>query len=481
MIHRLRLTLVALALGAGFLLSGATAAADDGATNTCTTRGGKPSCTILRPLTPPARIAPLNAPECIVAVGGLGSDNSDKTFDELLRGFKDDPIYRIHRFGAEQAERFPYDTYGSIDESGRTLLGFVRSLSGQCRAIHIVAHSMGGDVADRAFSLGLSSADGVVTYLPIATPHNGALLADILIAADDVSDEGNEALRAIARTLRRAPIVGSAVHDVTSEAVRELADRTPPRPPRGVVELRQRLANDEIALLPDNWDWRFESRDRLPDLHGTDGLVGDLLNPISIATNTQQVIGDVVSVGTSVAQRGLNTVAEIEGHGGSLLNDAIRSTTEFVIRHVALPPDDRDTKEKLLAFALSIGVMIFMVVKASELADVLLKGVLLGSWITAPLHAVLPGRETWWTKSFPNLLEKTIVPQAEDRILPETERAALPYVKGVVTRLRNEVDHLGTDAEERGDEGRARGTRVDPRVALVRAVLDRAADALKHL
>src|SRR5262249_9793686 len=146
------------------------------------------------------RVAPPGAPECIVGVGGLGSKNDDKTFVALFDRLKDD--YAIHRFGNDPHHPAKYDTYGSLDARGLALPDFLRCLAGECRAIHIVAHSMGGDVADRAFSLGLSAADGVVTYLPIATPHNGALLADILTAANDVSDEGNEALRDISAALR---------------------------------------------------------------------------------------------------------------------------------------------------------------------------------------------------------------------------------------------------------------------------------------
>src|SRR5262249_11880182 len=162
------------------------------------------SCTILRPLPAPPRVPPPpGAPECIVAVGGLGSDNDDwmkpdkgDTFGALLAPLRRDPRFSIHRFGSspEHPDLDPYDTYGSIDANARPLRDFVRSLSSTCFAIHIVAHSMGGDVADRAFTLGLSAADGIKTYLPISTPHNGALIAWLLTRADDLSAEGSEAL-----------------------------------------------------------------------------------------------------------------------------------------------------------------------------------------------------------------------------------------------------------------------------------------------
>ena len=54
------------------------------------------------------------------AVGGLGSNNDDDTFNTLLGSFQRDPRYQIHRFGSadEGPGRFAYDTYGSIDKAG---------------------------------------------------------------------------------------------------------------------------------------------------------------------------------------------------------------------------------------------------------------------------------------------------------------------------------------------------------------------------
>jgi hypothetical protein len=465
MLDSKRICAFVLALVSSMAVLGAAAAGDDGGPRVCTSAAGKPSCTILRPPAPPKRDVPADAPECIVAVGGLGSDNDDRAFDDLFAAFRNDPRYVIHRFGSSGAhpDLYAYDTYGSIDAGGIALLRYVRRLSGTCHAIHVVAHSMGGAVADRAFSLGLSAADGVVTYLPISTPHNGALLAQILTGANDVSDEGNEALRQISRGLRAA---GLPAHDLTSDAVRDLAAIKMSRPPRDVLELRQRLANDEIVLLPDNWDWRYDSRDRLPDLHGVDDFAGDLA-----AGNYAALFGDAVTVAKNTAQRGIAVLQEIEGHGGSLVNSAIRTTTEFVIRHLKLPPDDRDVREKVLAFALSIGMLILMVKLAMKVSEVLLAGVLLGTWVTVPLRAALPGWESWWTTSWPHLLEKTAGTLIDERV---------QYLKAVVTRLRNEVDRLATDGEADNDDGHIHRV-VDPRVALVRAVLGRAADLLSHL
>src|SRR5260221_1270004 len=198
MIDRLRPIAFALCLAACAIGLAGIASADDGTGSRppCTPPQRGPSCTILRPLAPPQRIPPPGAPECIVAVGGLGSLNDDympdpktnktaDTFESLLAAFRNDPRYQIHRFGSSDEDPgFRYDTSGSIDAGGLALRDFVRSLSGRCALIHIVAHSMGGAVADRAFSLGLSAADGVATYLPISAPHNVAVLAQILTGAN---------------------------------------------------------------------------------------------------------------------------------------------------------------------------------------------------------------------------------------------------------------------------------------------------------
>lgn len=486
MIHRLRLGSFAMCLAVSALALAGVASADDGTDRKppCTSPQHGPSCTILRPPAPSTRIPPPGAPECIVAVGGLGSFNDDymldpktnktaDTFESLLAPFRNDPRYQIHRFGSsEEDPRFRYDTSGSIDAGGLALRDFVRSLSGRCALIHIVAHSMGGAVADRAFSLGLSAADGVATYLPISAPHNGAVLAQILTGANDISDEGNEALRAISQAFRA---VGA--QDVTSDAVRDLAEISMPRPPRGVIEVRQRLANDEIVLLPDSSDWRFESRDRLPDLHGIESVAGDLVGAATGSLDLGALARDAAAVGKATLQHGLDVIREAEGHGGSLVNAAIRGTTAFVIRNLALPPDDRDLAEKILAFALSVGMLILMVFLAGKVAGALVNGVLIGTWVTVPLRAVLPGWTTWWTRSFPHLLETTTVTLAEK----EVPSVNVSYVKGVVTRLRNEVDRLAMDGDVEFEDEHTRSRKSDPRVALVRGVLDRAAALLARL
>ena len=68
---------------------------------------------------------------------------------------------------------------------------------------------------------------------------------------------------------------------------------------------------------------------------------------------------------------------------------------------------------------------------------------------------------------------------AEEKLLTSAERSALPYVKGVVTRLKNEVDSLATEGGM--EDVQVHVLRTDPRIGLVKAVLDHAARALQRL
>lgn len=411
MISRARLIAFLLGLAGTSVLLGATAAADDGSTTrTCTAPDGKPSCTILRPPTPPARVPPPGAPECIVTVGGLGSSNDDGTFTDLLATFRDDPRYVIHRFGSsgEDPARYPYDTYGSIDASGRALRDYVRSISGQCHRIHIVSHSMGGDVADRAFSLGLSGADGVVTYEPISGPHNGAMIARYVAKFIDSDEPFADAASEIAQALH--------VHDPTTPAVRDLARIKPPRPPRDVAELRQRLADDGFVYLPDNWDRRFEIRDWLPD-------------------------ADLV---------------QLEGHGGSLRNAEIRATTVSMIRTGVVPPDTRSEAHKTLAFIMSVALLIIALIVGKYLEKPILEAIFASKAITIPMGFLLP----LLVGPLTGFLKFTL--------------GVVGVAKGIISLLK---DHLPVeDAEDVGEK--VIHVIVDPHVAMVRGVLDRAAQLL---
>src|SRR5204862_675838 len=99
-------------------------------------------------------------------VSGVNSSAQDPTFDALQARLFDDPGYEVHRFGADPA--YPYDTQGSLDQAAGNLTNEIRDLGRTHPAVHIVAHSMGGDVVDRAFALGLSASDGVATYVALS-------------------------------------------------------------------------------------------------------------------------------------------------------------------------------------------------------------------------------------------------------------------------------------------------------------------------
>lgn len=238
---------------------------------------GRPPFTILRPADVAELVRRLDAawpgsPECIVALGGLGSktDGSDTTFSTLLERYETDERFRIHRFGVKDPD-FAYDTVGAISVNADHLVGKIRALAAECAAFHVVTHSIGGAVADRAFSKGLSAADGVVTYLPLAGPHNGAAAARVVRSIVEIDDGFAETLATVATRLGQP--------DPRSAAVRDLAAVKPPRPLRDVAALRLRIATDPLVLMRDHLDSRWESREYLPEgleqLEGHDGILHD--------------------------------------------------------------------------------------------------------------------------------------------------------------------------------------------------------------
>ena len=232
------------------------AAGDDGPSGPEPT--GRPTRTILRPteIAQPAPPKP-SAKEIIIVVSGVNSSAQDPTFDALQAKLFDDPRYEVHRFGADPA--YPYDTLGSLDLAAEHLTNEIRDLSLTHPAVHIVAHSMGGDVVDRAFAQGLSAKDGVATYVALSSPHNGsASLAAVESVLELVGDTALE-LRALF----------SAKLDVGSAAARDLAHATPVPPPVGVTRADLRIATDLAVTSRDAKDPGVESRTLAPaDLGG---------------------------------------------------------------------------------------------------------------------------------------------------------------------------------------------------------------------
>lgn len=237
-------------LGPGALL----VAADDGPPRSA--RPDRPTRTVLRPLEVPD-LAPLRLPvpsakEAIVLVSGINSFPQDPTFDALIGKLFDDPRYQIYRFGADPA--FPYDALGNLDVNARSLRDEVRAIGTTHPAVHVIAHSMGGVVADRAFSAGLSARDGVATYIALAAPHNGsATLAaseSVLALAGDTSLEVRAAF--------------SAKLDPGSDAAKGLARTRPLPPPAGVTRLDLRMSTDWTVTARDAKDPGVDSRVLIP-------------------------------------------------------------------------------------------------------------------------------------------------------------------------------------------------------------------------
>lgn len=244
-------------------------------------------------LEPPAdlrRAIPGSARELVLFVGGYGSRADDGAFDALAARFPADR-YDVRRFGTDP--RFRYDTYGPIDQSAAALTDEIRSRAPRYAAVNIVSHSMGGTVVDRAFSNGLSSSDGVRTYVALAGAHNGADMARAPSAILPLIAPVKDIIRAAATILARDP---------DSPAARDLATARPIPPPPGVVRLDLSLATDGFVNRHDAHDPGVEQRVFLP------GSPGEL----------------------------------IDGHGGSLTNREIGDVVVAVIRDHRPPPDRRD-------------------------------------------------------------------------------------------------------------------------------------------
>ncbi len=224
----------------------------------------------------------------IVLVGGYASDSNDKTFDAFRERVARESGYVVVRFGQDLGA---YDTYGAVDANAERLRDSIRAVSSVYESVHIVTHSMGGVVADRAFALGLSASDGVSTYVAWAAPHDGAHAALALQTTLAVSGPAREDTRAFTKAYFRDP---------DSAAVRDLARADPSGPRPGVVRLDLRLATDALVSSADARDPGVPSRVLLP-----------------------------------------TTLGELEGHGGILQSEQAFDLTLSTIRSRAVPPDAR--------------------------------------------------------------------------------------------------------------------------------------------
>ncbi len=250
----------------------------------------------LDPLAEPLH-APAHKRELVLFVGGYGSKADDGAFDQLEARFPADR-YDVRRMGDDP--RFPYDTYGSVDDNARSLTEQIRHVSANYSGVDIVSHSMGGVVVDRALAGGLSSDDGVVTYVAIAGPHSGADFARAPAFVLPIISPVKEIVRAGGV---------AAARDPESTAINDLATARPIRPPAGIVRVDASLATDGFVN-------EFDARDP--------GVPQRLFLPA--------------------------TAREIlDGHGGSLVNRQIGDLVVETIRTHEVPPDRRDPITQLVA------------------------------------------------------------------------------------------------------------------------------------
>lgn len=290
----------------------------------------RPPITVLRAAVtaPPAPTPSVDAPggatapkrELIVLVGGLGSDKqpNGNPFQELQDRVPSGR-YDVVRFGTDLGA---YNTYDPIDENALHLRDAIRSVSGGYDAVHLVTHSLGGNVADRAFALGLSASDGVTTYVAWSAPHDGAHGAGIAQVA--------LALSGPARADARDVAMAANLHDPESAAVRDLARIRAVDPPHGVVRLDLRLATDAIVSTKDSRDPGVESRVLLPA-----------------------------------------SPREWEGHGGILHSDQALDLTLATITQKSVPPDHRGIVLRLASEAISERIS----ERVDALSDIVFTGV----------------------------------------------------------------------------------------------------------
>jgi len=253
----------------------------------------RPPLTVLRavdraPAAPATATIDRPTKELIVLVGGYASEDDPRLFDAFRARAAREGGYDVLRFGRDLGS---YDTLGAVDANAVQLRDSVRSVSPNYGGVHIVTHSMGGNVADRAFALGLSASDGVTSYVAWAAPHDGAHAAQAAQAWLAVSGPAHADARAVATTYLRDP---------DSPAVRDMARLRAPAPPPGVVRLDLRLATDGLVSSADARDPGTPSRILLPA-----------------------------------------SVAELEGHGGILESREAFDLTMATIKAKTVPPDQR--------------------------------------------------------------------------------------------------------------------------------------------
>ena len=205
----------------------------------------------------------------MILIGGYQSCSciDDGAFDMLTTRLVS-AGFDVVRFGRDP--RYPYDTFGPIDISAANLRDEVRAVAPSYAGVHIVSHSMGGVVADRAFAEGLSADDGVLTYVSWSAPHSGSVPAFAAQALQRSSGGDDGFARDALLRARMEP---------QSSAARDLASTQPVDSPAGVVRLDLREATDVLVTDRDARDPGVESRVLAG---GVDGHGGILTSPDAI-------------------------------------------------------------------------------------------------------------------------------------------------------------------------------------------------------
>ncbi len=241
--------------------------------------------------------------ELVIVVGGYQSEFKDqKPVRDFIDGLALGPHYKVIRFGEEP--EFRYDTLGSLDDNARRLSEEILSKAPNYSGVHIVAHSMGGNVVDRAFVRGyLPDGGPILTYTALSTPHAGSTAAReaelTLTLAGPARADTNEAGRMI---------------DVEADtpAMKDLAARLERPHLRRVARLDIRMATDLVVSAADAEDPGVEARTLIP-----------------------------------------HTLASIDGHGGTLVDPMSRQFIRNAILERGVPRDERSIFEKTAAGPLS--------------------------------------------------------------------------------------------------------------------------------
>lgn len=263
---RVRATLLVVLQSILLLLgSSALASADPGPTPP---RSFDPPSGVLRHVDAPRTAVPAASAamprgrELVMLVGGFQSCACDATFDTLAKRLTD-AGFDVRRFGADP--RYPYDTFGPIGPSAANLRDEVRAIAPSYQGVHLVTHSMGGAVADAAFAGGLSRADGVISYVAWAAPHNGSAAARML----EVAKSAGGVDAAVRGSVRELGFTADA------PAVRDLGAARASSAPPGVIRLDLRAATDVLVTDGDSRVPGVETRILDSALEGHGGILAD--------------------------------------------------------------------------------------------------------------------------------------------------------------------------------------------------------------